>query len=122
MLMTRGCIVKDSLPMKRVEKLWIVNKKEYCGKLLFFKKHHKCSWHYHKVKDEVFYLQSGLMLVRFSNEDNIEEAKEILLEPGQNFYVPTGLRHQMDALEDSELFEFSTQHFDEDSIRLIKGD
>ena len=127
MLMTRGCIVKDSLPMKRVEKgwgheLWIVNKKEYCGKLLFFKKNHKCSWHYHKVKDEVFYLQSGLMLVRFSNEDNIEEAKEILLEPGQNFYVPIGLRHQMTALEDTELFEFSTQHFDSDSIRLEKGD
>jgi hypothetical protein len=28
----------------------------------------------------------------------------------------------MEALEDSELFEFSTQHFDSDSHRLIKGD
>jgi len=28
----------------------------------------------------------------------------------------------MIALEDSELFEFSTQHFDEDSHRIIKGD
>jgi hypothetical protein len=28
----------------------------------------------------------------------------------------------MIALEDTELFEFSTQHFDEDSIRIIKGD
>jgi len=28
----------------------------------------------------------------------------------------------MIALEDSELFEFSTQHFDEDSYRIIKGD
>jgi len=25
-------------------------------------------------------------------------------------------------LEDSELFEFSTQHFDSDSHRIIKGD
>jgi hypothetical protein len=25
-------------------------------------------------------------------------------------------------LEDTELFEFSTQHFDEDSYRLEKGD
>jgi mannose-6-phosphate isomerase-like protein (cupin superfamily) len=38
---------------------WIVNKEEYCGKLLFFNKDKRCSWHYHKIKDEVFYLQSG---------------------------------------------------------------
>jgi len=36
--------------------------------------------------------------------------------------VPIGLVHQMEALEDSELYEFSTQHFDSDSHRLIKGD
>ncbi len=30
--------------------------------------------------------------------------------------------HQMEALEDSELFEFSTQHLDADSHRLEKGD
>ena len=29
---------------------------------------------------------------------------------------------KMFALEDTELFEFSTQHFDEDSHRLEKGD
>jgi len=28
----------------------------------------------------------------------------------------------MKALEDTVLFEFSTQHFDEDSIRIEKGD
>jgi len=28
----------------------------------------------------------------------------------------------MEALEDTELFEFSTQHFDEDSYRIINGD
>ncbi len=116
-----------SLPMKRVEKgwgheIWIINKSEYCGKLLFFKKGKMCSWHHHKIKDEVFYLQSGLMRVKFSYEDDIQKADEIILEPGQNFYVPTGLRHRMIALEDSELFEFSTEHFDSDSHRIQKGD
>ena len=33
-----------------------------------------------------------------------------------------GTRHQMLALEDAELFEFSTQHFDSDSNRVIPGD
>jgi hypothetical protein len=28
----------------------------------------------------------------------------------------------MEALTDVELFEFSTQHFDEDSIRIERGD
>ncbi len=114
-------------PIKYVEKgwgyeRWIVNKKEYCGKLLFFEKGKKCSWHYHKEKDEVFYLHSGKMIVKYSENDNPELAEEIMLFPGQNFYVPTGLRHQMTALEDSELFEFSTQHFDSDSYRINKGD
>lgn len=114
-------------PMKYVEKgwgyeKWIVNKKEYCGKLLFFKEGKQCSWHYHKKKDEVFYLQSGKMIVRYSEGDNPELAKQIILEPGQNFYVYTGLRHQMYALEDSELYEFSTQHFNSDSHRIVNGD
>ena len=115
------------LPMRYVTKgwgyeKWIVNKEEYCGKLLFFKKGKRCSWHFHKLKDEVFYLQSGKMIVRYSSGDNPELANEILLEPGQNFYVPVGLRHQMEALENCELFEFSTQHFDEDSHRIKGGD
>ena len=101
---------------------WIVNKEEYCGKLLFFNKGKRCSWHYHEIKDEVFYLQSGKMIVKFSDDDNIDGADQILLEPGQNFHIYTGLRHQMIALEDSELYEFSTQHFDSDSHRIVTGD
>ena len=73
-------------------------------------------------KDEVFYLQSGKMLVQYSESDNVETAEEILLTPGQNFYVRPGLRHRMTALEKSELFEFSTEHFDEDSYRVLTGD
>ena len=113
--------------MKFVEKgwgheLWGVIKPEYCGKLLYFNKGKKCSWHHHKVKDEVFYLQSGKLLVKYSDQDDIEKAEEIILESGQNFYIYPGLRHQMLALEDSELFEFSTEHYDSDSYRVIKGD
>ena len=101
---------------------WIVNKPEYCGKLLFFKNGKRCSWHYHKIKDEVFYLQSGKLMVYYSDGDEIENAEQKILLPGDNFHVYVGLRHKMVALEDSELFEFSTQHFDEDSYRVMKGD
>ena len=53
---------------------WIVNKDEYCGKLLHIIKGKKCSWHYHKLKDETFYLQEGKILLKYSDEDNIEES------------------------------------------------
>jgi quercetin dioxygenase-like cupin family protein len=113
--------------IKHVEKgwgyeKWIVNKPEYCGKLLFFNKGKRCSWHYHELKDEVFYIQSGRILVKYSDEDDIDSARELVLEKGDNFHVYRGLRHQMIALEETELFEFSTQHFDSDSYRIQKGD
>ena len=38
---------------------WIANCEKYCGKLLFIAKDKQCSWHYHKLKDEVFFIQSG---------------------------------------------------------------
>ena len=101
---------------------WIVNCEEYCGKLLYFVKGKRCSWHYHRLKDEVFYVQSGKLLVYFSDEDDLEKAEQTILEPGMNFHVYRGLRHRMYALEDTELFEFSTQHFDSDSHRILKGD
>ena len=101
---------------------WIVNTELYCGKLLHIIKGKKCSWHYHKKKDETFYLQEGKLLVRYSEEDDIEKAVEVIMERGDKFHVYRGLRHQMFALEDSDLFEFSTQHFEDDSYRIIKGD
>lgn len=101
---------------------WIVNTEEYCGKLLFFNEGKRCSWHYHKQKDETFYLQSGKILLYYGDSDSLDEAKDILLEAGDKFHIYRGLRHQMVAIEDSELFEFSTEHFDEDSYRVIKGD
>ena len=101
---------------------WIVNCEEYCGKLLYFVKGKRCSWHYHKLKDEVFYVQSGKIWVAYSEEDDLENAKAVVLTKGDNFHVYRGLRHQMIALQDTELFEFSTQHFDSDSHRIQKGD
>ena len=119
--------MSNSLPINFVPKgwgfeKWIVNNEEYCGKLLYFVKGKMCSWHYHKLKDEVFYIQSGKMLVKYSDDDDLENAKELILEKGENFHVYRGLRHRMIALEDTELFEFSTQHFDNDSHRIIRGD
>ena len=101
---------------------WLVNCPLYCGKILFFAQGKRCSWHYHEMKDEVFYIQRGAVEVIYSYQDNPEVADKILLVEGDKFHVPTGMRHQMYALQDTELFEFSTEHFDSDSIRIRKGD
>jgi len=73
---------------------WICNNEKYCGKIKLI----------------------------YGTDDLIEYANEVVLQRGSHFHVSIGLRHQMIALEDTELFEFSTQHFDEDSYRIIKGD
>ena len=101
---------------------WIVNCPEYCGKILFFNMGKRCSWHYHLLKDETFYIQSGRIHLFYGQTDDLEESYTRILEPGDKFHVPRKMRHQMYALEASELFEFSTQHFDEDSHRIFKGD
>lgn len=127
---------------------WIVNKPEYCGKLLFIAKDRHLSLHYHKKKDETFYLQSGeIRLFYFDDlaklQEAIDEAREcytdghrgeiiwnsvlqvcdsIVLKPGDNFHIPVGRAHSMWARRDSELYEFSTFHEESDSYRLLKGD
>ena len=61
-------------------------------------------------------------MIYYSEDDDLTDSDQLILNAGDNFHVYQGLRHQMVALEDSELFEFSTQHFDSDSYRVIKGD
>jgi mannose-6-phosphate isomerase-like protein (cupin superfamily) len=112
----------------RVEKgwgyeIWIENNSKYCGKLLFFHKDKKCSWHYHKLKEESFYLQAGRLLLRYGWDEDITKSEGLILYPGDSFHIPIGLKHQMmGLLKSNVLFEFSTQHFDSDSIRVIPGD
>lgn len=105
---------------------WIVNNEKYCGKILFFVKDRKCSLHYHKIKDETFYIHSGMIRLRYANIGANDEAPdryvETILSKGDSFHVPVGLVHQIIALEDTEVYEFSTQHFEEDSYRIQKGD
>jgi mannose-6-phosphate isomerase-like protein (cupin superfamily) len=101
---------------------WIINNELYCGKLLNFNKGKKCSFHFHKIKTETFYLEQGLVRIIFSKSDNIESASEVVLKSGMSFHVPVGLRHQIIAVDDSRLFEFSTQHFESDSYRIVLGD
>ena len=114
-------------PVKIVPKgwgreVWIVNGDLYCGKILEIRKGKRCSLHFHKIKTESFYLRAGRLKVRIKESPDSEVVEEFELAAGECMDIPLGLVHQMEALEDAELYEFSTQHFDSDSHRIVPGD
>jgi mannose-6-phosphate isomerase-like protein (cupin superfamily) len=102
--------------------VWIANGDLYCGKILEILKGKRSSLHYHKLKTESFYLRSGRLKLRIKESPDATEIEELILEAGQCMDIPAGTVHQLEALEDVELYEFSTQHFDSDSHRLVPGD
>lgn len=61
-------------------------------------------------------------MLYYSWKDDIDLADMKILNAGDKFHIPTGLRHRAVAVEDTQVFEFSTEHFDFDSIRVEKGD
>ena len=94
--------------------IWIANNSLYCGKKLLLKKGFQCSIHHHKIKDETFYIESGKVLMEY------EDAPFKML-PGDSLRILPGVRHRFTGLEDSVIFEFSTQHFESDSYRDTKS-
>lgn len=102
--------------------VWVANNSLYCGKILEIRQGKRCSLHFHKLKMESFYLRSGRLRVLVKQSPDSEICDEFEMKPGDCMDVAPGLVHQMEALEDAELFEFSTQHFESDSYRLVKGD
>lgn len=44
----------------------------------------------------------------------------LILNPGDTLYLPPFVPHEFFGLEHTEFFEFSTQHFEEDSYRISK--
>jgi mannose-6-phosphate isomerase-like protein (cupin superfamily) len=101
---------------------WVANSELYCGKILTVNQGKKCSFHKHVLKDETFLCFSGKILLKYGYDEDISKATEIILNPGDSFHIPVGLIHQFYGLEDSKIMEFSTQHFDSDSYRIVPGD
>jgi len=91
------------------KEIWIVNR-DYCGKKLILNKGFRCSMHYHKNKDETFYILRGKVLMETGNK------KQIII-PGHSILITPNTKHRFTGLEDSEIIEFSTHHDDSDSYR-----
>jgi|TARA_X000001036_G_scaffold69717_1_gene61036 mannose-6-phosphate isomerase-like protein (cupin superfamily) len=104
------------------ELIWATNDK-YCGKIMIFEKiGSKFSMHFHKEKDETWFVNNGKFIVRWiDTKDATIFEKE--LKEGDTWHNPPLQPHQLEALEPmSSVTEVSTPDSVEDNYRLIPGD
>ena len=116
-LKIHNCIV----PKKWGNEVIIHNNKNYCGKILHFHKDGKFSMHFHAEKIETWYVTKGQLILVWIDTKNAEK-HENELNVGDIIEIQQFTPHQLYALEESEIVEVSTQHFEEDSYRIEKGD
>lgn len=100
---------------------WLINCSDYCLKFLDFKKGLRGSMHFHDKKHETWYILSGKVKVSWNNPETAEEFSRIINE-GEMVDIPRLQTHRVFALEDSRIIEVSTQHFENDSYRVLPGD
>jgi len=118
--------ITKKMPTEIVKKGWgkeiiFVNNDEYCGKILSFEKGKKFSMHYHLKKKETWYVSKGSFILIWVETENGTTHVEYL-SVGDVITNERGEPHQLIALEDADVFEVSTKHYDEDSYRMWKGD
>jgi len=111
--------------MKIVGKKWgmeeiIVNNSLYCGKILYLKKGIKSSIHYHKEKDETFFVLEGeVILELFGGIYHELPDKTLILKKGDSHRLLPGQIHRFYTMNNKAKFlEISTHHSEEDTIRL----
>src|SRR3990167_5976733 len=103
-------------------KLWgtereIVTTEKYTGKRLDLNPGNVSSTHRHLVKEETFYVDSGVVLLEFYDEQNRYRTDVAMLTPGQAVTIAPGTYHAFRGLVASRIIEFSTPHHEDDVER-----
>lgn len=144
--------LRDAKDFKWVPKSWgyekiLVNDKEsnLCLKKMFLAEKKFCSIHYHRVKLEHFYIESGEMELEFVRPDEwIHESFDksfddlrwayhnyslgsagnpsphtIILPANTAFFIPAYMLHRFTGIQDTFFWEVSTYSDDADSYRLF---
>lgn len=102
------------------ELIWATNDK-YCGKMMHFTTGARFSMHFHREKEETWYVQSGKFIVRWINTDTAE-LKEQELNKDAIWHNPPCMPHQLECVEEGTIIEVSTPDSIEDNYRVSPGD
>jgi mannose-6-phosphate isomerase-like protein (cupin superfamily) len=112
--------------MDKIKKIWgfehwFANNDKYCGKLLYVEKgkwSSKGAFHYHKDKDETFFIIDGMLRLDYVTDDG--EFKSAILKNNESFRVKQLMKHRFTALsgQGCKFIEASTTHRDDDSYRV----
>lgn len=97
------------------------NNDRYCGKLIYveFEEYSsKGNFHYHKKKDETFFVIDGVLGIDFF-DDETSVFNSITLQQGQSFRVKPNVKHRFTGLnsEGCQFIEVSTHDEESDSYR-----
>lgn len=101
--------------------LWFANNKNYCGKLLIVeldKWSSKGKFHYHKVKDETFFVVEGSLWLDIG-DDKTGEYQRLHLYENDSYRVVPGVKHRFSSAGSRlcKFIEASTTHREDDSYR-----
>ena len=102
------------------ELIWATNDK-YCGKFLKFNEGAKFSMHFHREKDETWYVLDGKFIVEWIDTKDATIHKKELNE-GDSWHNPPLLPHRVYCIIPGTLIEVSTADSVEDNYRVMKGD
>lgn len=91
----------------------------YTGKKMTLKEKGCCSTHFHALKCETFYVQSGSMVLQYWTKDG--KSHSIKMGQGMAFTITPLTPHRFYGLEETVFFEFSTLDAPEDSYRIDKS-
>lgn len=111
--------------MSHVPKIWghetiYANTDMYCGKILHFESGSRSSMHFHILKTESWYIQSGKFIIKII--DTLDGSpSEHCLEIGDTWTNRPGVPHQIICVEEGDILEVSTPHYDTDSHRIELG-
>lgn len=109
--------------MESVNKIWgkeliIENNIKYCLKFLIVNRGWMNSWHFHKYKDETFYVAEG----RFYLKTMTDDIKEGILETGDKIRIVPRTFHRICGLDYyNRIIEVSTYFDDNDVTRKEVG-
>jgi mannose-6-phosphate isomerase-like protein (cupin superfamily) len=77
--------------------------------------------HFHAIKDETWYVQSGMFIVKWIDTKDASTWSQTL-SPGDVWRNRPLVPHQLICAEEGEIWEVSTADSVEDNYRIMPGD